>query len=208
MEALGSEKICERVLTRSYRRHASSLMALALVLSASSLFAQSYDLRPGYFTNLGGVSQGSGYEVSGLLGYWVAGESTSSLYRVLPGYTVLAEGGPVIIGDGSGPGGRGPGIPRSFALTQNYPNPFNPQTTIQFDIPGNNREAEVNVRLNVYDLRGKRVRELLSRALRPGTYQVHWDGRDDRGERLSSGIYLYRLVAGTHVATRKMMMVK
>jgi len=111
-------------------------------------------------------------------------------------------------------------LPRVFALTQNYPNPFNPSTTIGYDIPvvsggsgvtitgsGSSEGAgTVNVRLMIYDLRGRLVRKLLDQDREPGRYQAHWDGRDDRGARVSSGIYLYRIEAGEFVSTKKMVM--
>jgi flagellar hook assembly protein FlgD len=86
---------------------------------------------------------------------------------------------------------------------QNYPNPFNPMTTISFSVP-DRRE----VTLRVYDLRGRKVRELLDRTLMPGHYSVQWDGRDGQGARVASGIYLYRLESDQEVITRRMLMVK
>ncbi len=89
--------------------------------------------------------------------------------------------------------------PESFALHQNYPNPFNPETRIRFDLtkPG-------KVELAIYDLTGRQVRLLLSESRAAGTYSVTWDGRDDQGKLVPSGIYFYRLKVGDAVQTRRM----
>ncbi len=98
-------------------------------------------------------------------------------------------------------------IPKALALSQNYPNPFNPSTTIAFDIPGTQGEGQ-HVEVTVYDIRGRRVTTLIGEDLEPGSYRLYWDGRDDRGERVSSGIYLYILRAGDRTFTRKMTVIK
>jgi len=114
-------------------------------------------------------------------------------------------GDPVGIGDDVA---GGPGLPRSFALSQNFPNPFNPSTAIRYSIaPSGNRES-VATSLRIYDTRGREVRTLVAEAKRPGEYTVQWDGADDRGVRLASGTYIYRLQAGNDSSTRKMVIDK
>jgi M6 family metalloprotease-like protein len=108
--------------------------------------------------------------------------------------------GEVGIGDA---GSGSANLPRAFTLSQNYPNPFNPMTTISFTVPGRNK-----VTLDVYDLRGRRVRGLLDKFVMPGYYSVQWDGRDDSGRKMASGVYFYRLEAGEEVLTRRMLLVK
>jgi hypothetical protein len=98
-------------------------------------------------------------------------------------------------------------LPGSSSLFQNYPNPFNPSTTISFVIPGTPGVSQA-VTLTVYELRGRRVRTLIESELEPGTHEIHWDGRNDRGEPVSSGIYLYTLSAGDRLFTRKMAILK
>ncbi len=108
---------------------------------------------------------------------------------------------------GIGDRGDRSGIPRSLSLFQNYPNPFNPSTTIAFEVPVSSGMANP-VSLTIYDLRGRRVRSLLDSTIEPGFHQIHWNGRNDRGERVSSGIYLYTLIASEKTITRKMMVLK
>jgi len=102
-----------------------------------------------------------------------------------------------------------PSLPASYVLSQNYPNPFNPSTTIGYALP-----EESMVRLRVYDLRGGLVRTLRDRITEAGYYQATWDGRDDRGIEVSSGVYVYRLEARTgtnrlvFARTRKMLLIK
>lgn len=101
------------------------------------------------------------------------------------------------------------GLPKVFALGQNYPNPFNPSTTITFDIPvGTPGDAGSPVRLQVYNLRGQLVRTLVDEVREPGRYVVHWDGRDDQGNRVGSGIYLYTIRTADFAATMKMVLLK
>jgi subtilisin-like proprotein convertase family protein len=95
------------------------------------------------------------------------------------------------------------GVPMVFRSYQNYPNPFNPMTTIRFDLP---RAGHVSLR--VYDLAGRLVRELVNGDLAAASHTVVWDGADNAGRRMSSGIYYYRLTTGDDVATRKMTLVK
>ena len=97
-------------------------------------------------------------------------------------------------------------LPKAFSLAQNYPNPFNPSTTISYAVPEEN--GQVAVRLSVFNLRGQLVRILVDKSQGPGTYNVNWDGSDDRGRQISSGVYFYRLVANDYVSTRKMVVLK
>jgi flagellar hook assembly protein FlgD len=96
--------------------------------------------------------------------------------------------------------------PRAYQLHQNYPNPFNPSTTISYDIPDG--QERVDVGLWIYDLRGRLVRKLVDTESLPGRYAVQWDGRSDRGERVSSGVYFYQIIAGDFVSTRKLVVIK
>jgi hypothetical protein len=108
------------------------------------------------------------------------------------------------IGDGDD---RGISLPKTLTLYQNYPNPFNPSTTISFDLPGNRGERR-HASLVIYDMRGRRMRTLIDSELEPGRYDVAWNGRDERGETVSSGIYLYRLRSEEKTFIRKMIVLK
>ncbi|MDH3457653.1 MAG: right-handed parallel beta-helix repeat-containing protein [Gemmatimonadota bacterium] len=105
-------------------------------------------------------------------------------------------------------GGRAAGssLPTKWALAQNVPNPFNPVTSIRYDVPVD--ASGVAVRLVIYDVAGRRVRTLVDSRVGPGQYQAQWDGTDDAGTRVSSGVYFYRIEAGSFGATRKMLLLK
>ncbi|MCM2271315.1 MAG: T9SS type A sorting domain-containing protein [candidate division Zixibacteria bacterium] len=96
-----------------------------------------------------------------------------------------------------------PWRPESFSLDQNYPNPFNPNTTIRYQLP---RRSLVS--LTIYNLLGQEVRRLVNSELTAGEYRVEWDGTDDGGHIVSTGIYFYRLEVGSIAQTRKMLLVK
>jgi hypothetical protein len=90
-----------------------------------------------------------------------------------------------------------------FVLSQNHPNPFNSSTIIAYEI-----ERGKNVTLRIYDILGKEVRELVNSRQSPGKYQIIWDGRDNQGKEVSSGIYFYQLEAGNSTGTKKLVLIK
>ena len=94
-------------------------------------------------------------------------------------------------------------IPTEFALDQNYPNPFNPDTIIQYQLPKSG-----DVALFIYNVLGQKVRTLINEPQETGYYQTVWDGKDALGRSVSSGVYIYRLVSGQHVQTRRMLLLK
>jgi plastocyanin len=104
--------------------------------------------------------------------------------------------------------GNSSNLPRSIRLSQNYPNPFNPVTTISFEIVSAGAEASSDVSLEIYDMRGRRVRTLFEGSLPAGSHGMVWDGRADSGEPAGSGIYLYRLRVDSQTATRRMMIAR
>ncbi len=93
--------------------------------------------------------------------------------------------------------------PISFSIRGNAPNPFNPSTTISFSLPSPGR-AE----LSVYSITGQKIRALLSGPMTAGTHSAVWDGRDDAGEMVSSGVYLTQLRSGKQVSSGKMLLMK
>ena len=90
-------------------------------------------------------------------------------------------------------------------LEQNYPNPFNPDTRIVYFVPDGNPAP---VSLAVYNVRGQRVRTLVAGRQAGGRHVARWDGRNDRGESVSSGVYFYRLTQPGFSETRKMLLIK
>ena len=100
-----------------------------------------------------------------------------------------------------------PAIPDVFSLHQNYPNPFNPVTTIQYDIP----EASL-VRMDVYDILGRKVRTLVNHQHQAGYHAVMWNGQNDHGVPVATGMYIYRITAeseaGNFVSVKKLIMMK
>jgi flagellar hook assembly protein FlgD len=95
-------------------------------------------------------------------------------------------------------------LPEESGVDQNYPNPFNGSTIVPFTL---SKAAEVD--LGIYNMNGQRVATLAAGWRQTGIYALHWDGRDDFGRELASGIYLYRLrIGGEQVATRKLTLVR
>jgi hypothetical protein len=100
-------------------------------------------------------------------------------------------------------GGNLPTVPRALQLYQNYPNPFNPSTDLGFRI------ADLGfVNLEIFDINGRRIITLVDKYLPPGDYEVRWDGRDEAGREVSSGLYIYRLKAGRFEQHRKMLLIR
>ncbi|NIT62103.1 MAG: T9SS type A sorting domain-containing protein [Aliifodinibius sp.] len=94
-------------------------------------------------------------------------------------------------------------LPISFALKQNYPNPFNPATTIEFQIPKTER-----VRLSIFNILGQKIRTLTEANYVQGVHHVIWDGRNDRGAAVSSGIYIIQMKAGKFIKHRRMLLLR
>ncbi|MFQ5650418.1 MAG: FlgD immunoglobulin-like domain containing protein [bacterium] len=99
------------------------------------------------------------------------------------------------------------GAPEHVTLLQNYPNPFNPETAIWYTLPPPHAGIPF-VQLKIYNLRGQVVRTLVSEFQRAGDHSVVWDGRDDRGQAVASGVYLYRLKSGQQIRTRRMVLLR
>jgi hypothetical protein len=94
-------------------------------------------------------------------------------------------------------------LPGSFFLAQNYPNPFNASTVVAFNLP-----RPASAALEIYNLAGESVRTITRGLLQPGKNQITWDGLDQRGSEVSSGIYFYRLRAGEWSQTRRLSLLR
>ncbi len=140
------------------------------------------------------ISDGSGQEqITSLVidsrGYLFGGTIHGGVFRSEASTTAVRE--------------KNENLANSFSLLQNYPNPFNPSTNIRYDLP-----QAVRVKLVLYNLLGEKVRTLVDASESAGAKQVTWNGLNDRGTRVASGIYVYRLEAGTFTATRKLLLMK
>ncbi len=93
-------------------------------------------------------------------------------------------------------------VPREYGVS-NYPNPFNPETEVRYEVARVGR-----VRVEVYNLLGVRIASLVDEEQVPGSYRVRWDGRDELGRQVGSGVYICRLAAGEVVKTTKMVLVR
>lgn len=94
-------------------------------------------------------------------------------------------------------------VPFSFALRQNYPNPFNPETTIRYQLP-----QRANVKITIFNILGQKVKTLVDELKPAGAYQVVWNGTNDRGSSVSTGIYIYRMEAADFIKNQKMLFLK
>ncbi|MFQ5640155.1 MAG: DNRLRE domain-containing protein [bacterium] len=101
---------------------------------------------------------------------------------------------------------RSENIPAEFDLAQNYPNPFNPTTVINYTIPQSHNVT--NVKLEIFNILGQKVRTLVNTPYQAGSHSVRWDGADDAGELLAVGVYVYRLQAGRFVERKKMLFLR
>jgi len=124
------------------------------------------------------------YDSEGVMGY----DSSDQPFRILsPTGVDVAESG----------------VPKAHALFQNVPNPFNPTTWIKFELPLASRTV-----LEVFAVDGRRVRTLMNQPLAAGRYRVVWDGRNDKSGPVASGIYFYRIRAGSYVSSKRMLLLK
>ena len=90
-------------------------------------------------------------------------------------------------------------LPSEYSLAQNYPNPFNPETRIRYSLSQSSR-----VVLKIFNMLGQEVRTLLDEHKPAGSFEVSWDGKNDAGQRVPSGVYLYQIHAQGKVMTKKM----
>ncbi len=95
-------------------------------------------------------------------------------------------------------------LPHNFVLHNNYPNPFNPITTIKFELP-----KSTNVKLAIYNIIGNLVKMLYNdKQLESGYYSINWDGKDENGKVVSSGVYFYKMETEDFIETKKMILLK
>jgi len=119
------------------------------------------------------------------------------IYEIFPGSITSIKSLPVAIEPGTQP------VPEGFVLYQNYPNPFNSSTTIEFYLT---QTAEIEVA--IYNLLGQKVRTLLQGRKQAGLYRLQWDGLDEMGREVASGVYICRMQSRDFVQSRKMLFLK
>jgi parallel beta-helix repeat protein len=124
--------------------------------------------------------------------YWSDFESN-------PGYPDCYE----IPGDGGGVDHYPKATPKAFSLAQNYPNPFNPSTTIEYALP-----RDTWIRITIYNILGKKVRTLVNERQPAGGKRITWDGKNDEGDEVASGIYFYQIKTGEFSQSKKMVVLK
>ena len=163
-----------------------ALSSITLTGSAGSFEPGDYSLTnllvPGDTLN---ITVNASYEILGL---------------TLDAHEVAIYGFPVITDSDSGLGQLPDAGPR---LGRNYPNPFNPSTTITFTLP-----SDSHVNISIYDVQGKPVKTVKDEVAPEGYNEVLWDGSDDRGEGVGSGVYFCRMTAGDRAMTRKMVLLR
>jgi len=129
--------------------------------------------------------------------------ATGSVFRIVtskpnhPGDLVVVR---AVVAVGVGADGM---VPDRIDLAQNYPNPFNPVTAIRYQIP-----QKATVKLEIFDVLGRKVQTLVNKENLPGSYVVEWDGKTSHGISASTGIYFYSLTVGDRLMTKKMVLLK
>ena len=121
---------------------------------------------------------------------------TAILPRYIPSQITALVGSPAGVDDE-------PGLPREPTVSENYPNPLNPNTTIEFYLP-----ARASANLEIFDIRGRLVKNLASGKFPAGSNRIIWDGENDSGRAVASGIYFYKFSTGSTVSVKQMTMLK
>ncbi len=153
---------------------------------------------PVYGNDGSGLATADYPEENGVLNIFIDGQ------RVYPELTWTELGDCIEISDlFTKPDGSSPAVPDKYSLSQNYPNPFNPNTIISYELP-----VAGNVKLSVFNLLGQRVATLVNSYHDAGRYEIGWNGTDENGNQVSSGVYLYRIKAGDFIKTKKMILAK
>lgn len=181
-------------------KQSKGLVFLLLLFSFLLLTANAYGVKiKTQVIGAGGVigCSSDNYKVSATVGQTAIGKSENSLLAYhgfwnpwVITVTDVEEGLQVL-------------LPRDFSLSQNYPNPFNPQTVIEYALPHDSR-----VQIAVYNVLGRKVKVLKDQWEEAGYRSVVWDGKDQKGEEVGTGIYFYKIQADSFVKTKKMVLLK
>jgi hypothetical protein len=119
-------------------------------------------------------------------------------FRPAKAFIAEIEGIPLSVEDD-----KNPGLPEQVSLLQNYPNPFNPTTSIQFAL---NQSDDVT--LSIYDILGRKVNTLYTGTLAAGNHSITWNGTDESGDVVGTGVYFYRLETSVNTISKQMLLLK
>lgn len=172
------------------------LILLMLFLPQKELSAQ-YQIGSWTFNNSSGSSANANYMLTSNMGEPVIGVMSSDQF-VLRSGTRYSIGTDTVVTSIGNPDELRPDQPDRFALEQNHPNPFNPTTNIQFDLP-----QSADVTLIVYNTLGQKITTLIDKRMNAGSYSVQFEGSG-----LPTGVYIYRIKAGSFITSKKMLLVK
>lgn len=169
-----------------------------MLVSNSLLSGGGMDILPATYRAFGNDGNHFNQAISAGSNSVVSASVANALHQASDHLPVLAEfifGNTTSVSDG-------PNGPISFDLSQNYPNPFNGETLILFSLPTRSR-----AKITIYDLTGRLVRKLTSGNYTAGNHQILWDGRNNAGQFVGSGVYFYRLIGTDFSLTKKMILV-
>lgn len=193
--------------TVSYDPNQLSFSGPAMHSSAEGVMLQHFDDGAGNYMVVAIDLKANGLDLSDgafiSLPIAMTGEASSGADVALTDVMISGPGGISIPVRDEGSNLKLEVLPMAYALHQNYPNPFNPITEIRFDLPESSP-----VTLTVYNIMGQEVRTLVTEDLKAGFHSVSWNGLNDLGAPVSTGMYFYTISAGTYTSTKKMVLLK
>ena len=180
------------------------LIGLSMLFMIQKSFAQSsenYQIKKSVLNQGGALSQFTNYQAFGTAGQPGVGTQSSENYGILLGFLAGSESGSVKVEQDELV------VPEAFRLLQNYPNPLNSESVIEYHLP-----AAGDVTLFIFNTKGEIIRRFDRSTMAAGIHSFHWDGRDEAGDLVSSGTYLYRIDFKSnhdfYSAARKMVFLK
>jgi hypothetical protein len=172
------------------------LVVVIFLLPAVALAQSSYVLKSSTFGAAGAPGASDNFHSNGTMGHSTPiGTGSTSNHTLYAGY--WAQVWPSIPTAALAP------IAYRDELFQNYPNPFNPTTTVEYSVARTNL-----VEIVIYNVRGQQVKTLVSEDKSPGRYKAQWNGRNDTGSQVASGVYFYRLTIGSYSSVKKLVLLK
>lgn len=183
------------------RRLRNVAIALMLLIATEAANAQIKvrGLATGFTT---AVTSGDRFGIKASAGDALTGLTEASAFKIGSGF-LFADSEAKVPQAAEDDGNLPEEIPREFELHQNYPNPFNPVTSIHVSLP-----RSASTRIEIYNMLGQIVSVLVDKDLPAGLHRFEWDARDVTGRPVSSGVYVYRLVAGDFATSRTMALLK